>query len=47
MLLEWELTLKNKPSIVVSRRKRWARYVASMLEERNVCRLLVGKLEEK
>jgi hypothetical protein len=28
MLLELEHTLKNKPSIVVKWRKRWAKYVA-------------------
>jgi hypothetical protein len=33
--------------IIKSRRMRWAGHVARMGEKRNVCRLLVGKSEEK
>jgi hypothetical protein len=40
------LDLYSSPSIIrimKSRRMRWAGHVARMGEERNVCRLLVGK----
>jgi hypothetical protein len=33
--------------IIISREMRWAGHVARMGEKRNVCRLLVGKLEGK
>jgi hypothetical protein len=33
--------------IIKSRRMRWAGHVTRMGEKRNVCRLLVGKLEGK
>jgi hypothetical protein len=33
--------------MIKSRKTRWAGHVARMREKRNVCRILVGKLEEK
>jgi hypothetical protein len=38
---------EKEPSIIKSRRMRWAGHVAQMGEKRNAYRLLVGKPEEK
>jgi hypothetical protein len=43
-------SLYSSPNIVrviKSRRMRWAGHVARMMERRSVCRVLVGKPEEK
>jgi hypothetical protein len=42
--------LYSSPSIIrviKSRRMRWARHVARMVEKRNACRIFVGKPEGK
>ena len=38
---------RNIVQVIKSRRMRWAGYVARIGEERGVCRVLVGKLEER
>jgi hypothetical protein len=43
-------TLYSSPNIIrqtKSRRLRWAEHVARMEEERNVCKVLIGKSERK
>jgi len=37
----------NIVRVIKSRRMRWAGHVAHMVEERGVCRILVGKPEGK